>query len=106
MGLRRLPCYIVSPTGSSWLREDVLTALMAAGVVCAPVNSLVEVMEEPHNWENGYLAEVVHPAGEEPWAVRQCMCTRSPAFSTQPTATHGRILGCACGYEVNPPWVE
>jgi formyl-CoA transferase/CoA:oxalate CoA-transferase len=42
-------------------RDVWLDALAEAGVVCAPVNSLTEVAEEEHNWENGYLTEVQHP---------------------------------------------
>ena len=42
-------------------RQFWLDALMAVSVVCAPINTLVEVTKEQHNWDNGYLQTVEHP---------------------------------------------
>ena len=79
--------------GSSWQREELLDALRAADVVCAPVNSLVEVTEEPHNWENGYLVEVEHPEGGR-WAGRRVRVQGKPiAFRGTPAEPVPGVLG-------------
>ena len=42
--------------------KNVIETLREAGVPCCPVNSVKEVMEEPHVIERGCLADHDHPA--------------------------------------------
>ena len=46
---------------ASRTRSDLAAALNAAGVPCGPVNSLTEVIHDPHLHENGMLREIDHP---------------------------------------------
>lgn len=42
-------------------RAHWIAALQAVQIVCGPVNSYMDMIEEPHFWDNHYFAEVSHP---------------------------------------------
>jgi crotonobetainyl-CoA:carnitine CoA-transferase CaiB-like acyl-CoA transferase len=48
---------------SQWSRNELISALDAAGVPCGPINSVAEVFKDPQVVARGLLKYVPHPSG-------------------------------------------
>jgi crotonobetainyl-CoA:carnitine CoA-transferase CaiB-like acyl-CoA transferase len=46
---------------SKWKRHDLYEALTDAGVICGPINNIVEALEDPQAIANGVLKPALHP---------------------------------------------
>lgn len=51
----------VTPALANWKSEDLLEALRAADIPCAPMNRLENLPDDPHIRATGFLKEVEHP---------------------------------------------
>jgi len=52
---------IVAESVKRFCKEDLFTSLSAAGVPCAPVREIAEVVTDPHLHERGMLQQIEHP---------------------------------------------
>lgn len=74
-------------------RTEWLDLIWGVGVVAGPVNSYLDVRDEPHFWDNGYLAQVEHPHHPQLGKINvQGKAIRYHGTPTGPVTT-GELLG-------------
>jgi formyl-CoA transferase len=62
LGHRRLLDEVVAPAIAATTKQGCLEALQAAGVPCAPLNTVPEIIADPHVQAIGMVQELPHPS--------------------------------------------